>query len=227
MFGSRLLDDSFSLTTQDPWQTATETVDATVGEFFPIHQYPQNFERENGFSLLDILGIPGTEVNQNELYHAQEHDGIHTLPREPHPPSSEDNSNSSRSASTFEDPSNAIMEVASSGDRASSRRPLVISGVRTHSAFKFDDNEKIVSVICAYPKLLLSKDSQSPFIHHTFYCIAQGDVPGPLAIALCCISAYANVTKYSADFTCNMISTEADRLVTGFVSTFYRFLSNK
>lgn len=157
VIGSRLLDDSFSLTTQDPWPLAPDSVDATVSEFFRLQQYPQNFERENGFSLLDVLGIPGTEVNQNEVYLAQEHGGMPILPAGPQPPSSEDNSNSSRSGSTFEEPSNAITGTSTSGDRVSSTRPPIISGRRTHSAFKLDDTDKIVSIICAYPKLLLGK----------------------------------------------------------------------
>ena len=64
--------------------------------------------------------------------------------------------------------------------------------------------------------MLLQKSFYPPFVHHQLYRCAEGGVAGPLANALCCVSAYSSMIPSNESFVYNMINTEREHLVRGF-----------
>ena len=76
----------------------------------------------------------------------------------------------------------------------------------------------LINLVQRYPAMLLQETFYPPFVHHKLYRGIEGGVVGPLANALCCVSAYANMALSSQNFVYNMINTERERLVRGFQS---------
>ena len=74
----------------------------------------------------------------------------------------------------------------------------------------------VIKLVQSYPAMLLQKNFYPPFVHHRLYRSAEGGVAGPLANALCCVSAYASMVPNNKNFVYNMINTEREHLVRGF-----------
>lgn len=76
----------------------------------------------------------------------------------------------------------------------------------------------VVKLIQRYPAMLLQESFYPPFVHHELYRSAQGGVAGPLANALCCVSALSSMNPSNESFVYNMVNTEREHLVRGFHS---------
>ena len=74
----------------------------------------------------------------------------------------------------------------------------------------------VVKLVQSYPAMLLQESFCPPFVHHELYRSAHGGVAGPLANALCCISALSSVNPGNESFVYNMVNTEREHLVRGF-----------
>lgn len=74
----------------------------------------------------------------------------------------------------------------------------------------------VIKLVQSYPAMLLQKTFYTPFVHHQLYRCEEGGVAGPLANALCCVSAYASIVPGNRNFVYNMINTEREHLVRGF-----------
>lgn len=74
----------------------------------------------------------------------------------------------------------------------------------------------VMKLVQSYPAMLLQKSFYPPFVHHQLYRCAEGGVVGPLANALCCVSAYSSMVAGNKNFVYNMINTEREHLVRGF-----------
>lgn len=74
----------------------------------------------------------------------------------------------------------------------------------------------VMKLIQSYPAMLLQKNFDPPFVHHQLYRCAEGGVVGPLANALCCVSAYSTMVPGNQNFVYNMINTEREHLIRGF-----------
>ena len=101
--------------------------------------------------------------------------------------------------------------------KAPSLSPQSLNG---HSPlyWQLPSDEKIIDTLRNYPKLMLDREYYPPFVHPSFYRCSEGGVAEPLAIALCCVSAYSNTTRTSTTFVENMVNTERGRLINDFHS---------
>lgn len=71
----------------------------------------------------------------------------------------------------------------------------------------------LLKLVQSYPAMMLQKNFYPPFVHHSLYRDREGRVAGPLANALCCVSAYSNIVPSSEGLVYNMINTERERLI--------------
>lgn len=198
------------------------------------HFHPSgSIESPSSFSLFNALGIPGNDpslspahsigfVEANSTYLPPT-----TMPFELSSSRTHDTFNHSPGASDLSD-----LTADSWGDSYHHRNvsepsqdPNVgffdlqsLAGLAAATNLKaaprtlYSDLE-LLKLVQSYPAMMLQKNFSPPFVHHSLYRDTEGRVAGPLANALCCVSAYSNIVPSSEGLVYNMINTERERLI--------------
>ena len=198
------------------------------------HFHPSgSIESPSSFSLFNALGIPGNDpslspahsigfVEANSTYLPPT-----TMPFELSSSGTHDTFNHSPGASDLSD-----LTTDSWGDSYHHRNvsepsqdPNVgffdlqsLAGLAAATNLKaaprtlYSDLE-LLKLVQSYPAMMLQKNFYPPFVHHSLYRDTEGRVAGPLANALCCVSAYSNIVPSSESLVYNMINTERERLI--------------
>ncbi|KAJ5731793.1 C6 finger domain protein [Penicillium malachiteum] len=79
-----------------------------------------------------------------------------------------------------------------------------------------DLSQKLLWILCEYPRLMLQHQFWSPFIHHNLYRCSQNGMAEPLGIALACVSAYVSSVESSFEFVESLIKSQREQLVRDF-----------
>ena len=184
------------------------------------------------FSLLDMLGLSGTNLHS----YPQQNDARRSSPV----PSSvmpftvrqntmrKESKTSAGIATPSPEPPNGLLTNLRTQPQVFDVTPAQLSTAPSLSPQSLNrrrslhwllpSDEKMIDTLRSYPKLMLDREYYPPFVHPLFYRCSEGGVAEPLAIALCCVSAYSNTTRTSTSFVENMVNTERGRLINDFHS---------
>ncbi|MCJ1465392.1 hypothetical protein MMC07_004010 [Pseudocyphellaria aurata] len=167
------------------------------------------------FNALDIQAHDASLSPTNSAGHMDAHSTFFTTPAMPYEVSSSDSwreTSATRASSTSESTPDSAVGLFNLQPLASLAATSDVKSIPTTLLGDID----VITLVQSYPAMLLQKNFHPPFVHHQLYRCAEGGVAGPLANALCCVSAYASMVPGNKNFVYNMINSEREHLVRGF-----------